>query len=77
MATRRTYWFGRKRIGWGISPSSWQGWATIVVYCALMIALARLIDPASHHVLAISTKVVLTLAVLIVMLLKFDRSKQD
>lgn len=77
MATRRTYWFGRKQIGWGVSPSSWQGWATITIYCVLMITLARLIDPAFHQVLAVSTKVVLTLALLLVIFLKFDRSKQE
>jgi hypothetical protein len=25
-------WFGPKRVGFGISPCSWEGWAAIAVY---------------------------------------------
>jgi hypothetical protein len=35
-------WFGPKRIGWGIRPTSWQGWAVIggVVVLCIVIAVA-------------------------------------
>ncbi len=37
-------WFVRKRIGWGLSPGTWQGWAAIgilanaVLICAIVLA---------------------------------------
>ena len=33
-------WFGRKRIGWGLRPASWQGWALTALYVFLVVALA-------------------------------------
>ena len=35
-------WFRPKRIGWGWSPASWQGWAVLAAVAAVLIALARL-----------------------------------
>ncbi|NYI58878.1 hypothetical protein BKA22_001623 [Cellulomonas soli] len=34
-------WFGPKRIGWGLGPRTWQGWAVTVGGAALVIVLAR------------------------------------
>jgi hypothetical protein len=33
MPTRvtRKAWFGPRRLGWGLSPASWEGWLTTVV----------------------------------------------
>lgn len=42
-----------------------------------MVSLTRMINPANHHELAIAIKVVLTLAFLSILFLKFDRSKQE
>lgn len=39
MATRNRYWFGRKRIGWGWGPRSWEGWLTVILYALLMMTL--------------------------------------
>jgi hypothetical protein len=30
-------WFGPKRIGWGASPRSWQGWFVTAVYLVAML----------------------------------------
>ena len=38
------YWFKAKRFGWGWTPVKWQGWATILIYVALLIASTRMID---------------------------------
>lgn len=32
-------WFGRKRLGWGWGPRSWEGWAII----GLLVAVAILV----------------------------------
>jgi hypothetical protein len=40
-------WFGRKRIGWGMRPISWQGWLLTVVYMIAIYAAVRLL--AAHH----------------------------
>jgi len=34
-------WFGRKKIGIGWSPASWQGWLTVAVYAGGVIAIGR------------------------------------
>jgi hypothetical protein len=35
-------WFGPKRIGYGLRPQTWQGWAICLVAAAIVIALAIL-----------------------------------
>ena len=30
-------WFGRKRIGWGYSPQTWQGWLVTALMVAVVI----------------------------------------
>jgi hypothetical protein len=41
----QTYWFPRKRSGWGWgAPVAWQGWAVIVVY-----VLSAVIGIAAIH----------------------------
>jgi hypothetical protein len=42
----RKPWFGRKRIGFGWRPVTWQGWLLILVIVAVAI-LARL--TLVHH----------------------------
>jgi uncharacterized membrane protein YkvI len=34
-------WFGPKRVGWGASPVSWQGWAATGAYVALLALVVR------------------------------------
>lgn len=35
---KAAYWFPAKRYGWGWGvPRTWQGWAVLVAYAALMI----------------------------------------
>jgi len=29
------HWFGRKRIGWGIRPTRWEGWAVVLICTAV------------------------------------------
>jgi peptidoglycan/LPS O-acetylase OafA/YrhL len=33
-----TYWFKRRRYGWGWTPSTWQGWTLLAVLVALVVA---------------------------------------
>lgn len=77
MTAKRNYWFGPKRIGWGISPKSWQGWATIAIYCVLMMASVRVIDPAAHRDLDIAIRVVLTVAFFAILLLKWGKTGKN
>jgi hypothetical protein len=44
--TRRP-WFGPKRVGYGIGPRTWQGWAITLVVTAVIIALGIWIP--MHH----------------------------
>ena len=33
-------WFGPKRVGWGIRPQTWEGWAMTVGVLAVIVVLA-------------------------------------
>jgi hypothetical protein len=33
------YWFKRRRYGWGYMPVTWQGWAVVVGYIVIVVAL--------------------------------------
>lgn len=37
----RQPWFGRKRAGWGLRPTTWQGWALTGVYVLVVVLLAK------------------------------------
>ena len=32
-------WFGPKRIGFGLRPQTWQGWAITVVFVAIVLTI--------------------------------------
>lgn len=74
-------WFGPKRIGWGASPRTWQGWAITVLFIALLAASMRWVRPVLEAstglpMVAISFGIVafwLALLVLVVWL-TYDRS---
>ena len=36
-------WFGRKRIGWGPRPVTWQGWLVTIAYLGCVVGAARLL----------------------------------
>jgi hypothetical protein len=56
-------WFSAKRYGFGAGlPISWQGWAVLAVYIALMLGALLLLGerkPASMAVVIIATAVLL------------------
>jgi len=47
---KRKFWFKRRRYGWGWMPSTWQGWAVIVVFVTVIITAAvSLMPPRPAH----------------------------
>lgn len=36
-------WFGPKRIGWGASPASWEGWTVTGVFIVAMLLTGNLL----------------------------------
>ena len=42
----RTPWFGDKRVGFGLSPRSWQGWALTAGFAALVVATMSVAGPS-------------------------------
>jgi len=53
-------WFGRKRIGWGLRPLSWQGWALTGLY--ILLALTLSVGLAHHRLLLAVVVAALTAA---------------
>lgn len=49
MTQTKRYWFGPKRVGFGIGPRSWQGWMVMVVYVALTVMLKQWVPPEAHR----------------------------
>lgn len=41
----RNGWFGPKKIGWGVSPRSWQGWVVTAIFIAILAASMRWLRP--------------------------------
>ena len=42
------YWFKAKQYGFGLYPSSWQGWIIILIYLLLLVEFFEIIDRYSH-----------------------------
>jgi hypothetical protein len=61
-------WFGAKRVGWGLRPVSWQGWALTALYVALALVLG-LVLAARHLALFEGALVALTAVYLVVAVL--------
>jgi len=40
--THKTAWFGPKRVGFGVQPTSWQGWLLTAAFAGLMVAFQSL-----------------------------------
>ena len=36
-------WFGPKRVGYGVRPQTWQGWAVCLVPAAVVMIVALLV----------------------------------
>lgn len=41
----KNLWFKRKTYGWGWTPVTWQGWASVVVFVILVSLLAFRVTP--------------------------------
>ena len=41
MSAPKRPWFGPKRIGYGLRPQTWQGWAICLALAIAAIVLAR------------------------------------
>jgi peptidoglycan/LPS O-acetylase OafA/YrhL len=56
-------WFSNTRIGWGLRPSSWQGWALTIVSFAFIVVAARFL--ASSQPWGFATVVIVATALLL------------
>jgi len=66
MADRRL-WFKRRRYGWGWVPATWEGWAVLAVYVAVVLAAGQLVERADWWgVGAWVTQVVATVALVVI-----------
>lgn len=64
---QNTYWFRRKKYGYGLRPAGWRGWLVTVVFIALITANAYRLDVHSHSVSdTVRPFVIETLAMIVV-----------
>lgn len=63
MPQDQNYWFPAKRYGWGWGiPVTWQGWAVMVLFFILLIAVAVTVPPQLAPAKFIAYVVILSLA---------------
>ncbi len=72
-------WFGPKKIGWGASPRTWQGWLATAVFVAVAAVRGRLIGPrvALHFWVAPRTVSITAVAIEIILFLLLIRATYD
>jgi hypothetical protein len=59
----RKYWFPAKRYGWGWGfPSTWQGWAVLLTYLALVIGGIPFIQAPKGSFVYVAYALLLTVA---------------
>lgn len=67
------YWFPAKRHGWGWGmPRTWQGWAVILSYCALLLGAPVIGRGAAWQLLVVFAS---TLGVLLICLRKGEPAR--
>ncbi len=44
----KKFWFKAKQYGWGWYPSSWQGWAVLLMYIFAVFATVTFVDSHAH-----------------------------
>jgi hypothetical protein len=76
MPETKRYWFGPKRIGFGIGPRSWQGWLVMAIYVALVIMLKQWLPSATHRTMSWAAFGCITAAVAIVAAVTYGPRKQ-
>jgi uncharacterized membrane protein YhaH (DUF805 family) len=76
MPPERTFWFPARRYGWGWGPpTSWQGWAALVVYLALVALDFALFPPRSEWAAFLGYLLVVTALLIMVCWLKGERPR--
>jgi uncharacterized membrane protein YhaH (DUF805 family) len=61
----RKYWFPAKRYGWGWGfPSTWQGWAVLLVYLALVMGGIPFVHIAKGSVVYVGYVLIVTAALI-------------
>jgi hypothetical protein len=76
MTDKSRAWFGRKRIGWGFGPRSWQGWLTVLIYALLMMTLPAYLGPQLGDNGVRTVWVGLTISFSVVFFWKLERVKR-
>lgn len=77
---RPEYWFPAKRHGWGCGvPSTWRGWAVLLVYLSLVLAGIPIIQASFGNLLYVLYAFALTAVLMGVCRLKGEppRSRRD
>ncbi len=71
MFKENTYWFYRKRYGWGWGrPAAWQGWVVYTSYFLLLFAAVFFLTAAAHPVAFTIFAVITTLVLVLICWLK-------
>ena len=74
----KKYWFAKKTYGWGWTPVTWQGWATVVIYVLLVTLFSFMInEEASNLENELIFKSLIPIAVLTALLIYISYKKGE
>lgn len=67
----RKYWFKRRRYGYGWTPTTWQGWLTVLIYFVLILLAGWLLEnngdePSSDDMVVFFTVLIVSTGLLFV-----------
>lgn len=72
----RSYWFKRRRYGYGWTPVSWQGWLVIIVFIVIVVSGSVVLGDTPRNTLSSEALIYVALLLIAVILLIFISSKK-
>ncbi len=61
----QSYWFPAKKYGWGWGfPITWQGWAVLILFIVVVIALSILFNPVDYPLAFIASMIISSAALI-------------
>jgi hypothetical protein len=76
MAMTHEFWFKPKTYGYGAVPTTWEGWAVVATYVAILticvVAATIRAEPLAARISAIAAVIIATVAMTITVVRKTD-----
>jgi hypothetical protein len=75
VAMSSPYWFRAKRYGWGWTPATWQGWAALAAFVALLAAASVVFPPRQAMLAYVACSLGLSVLLVVVCRIKGEPTR--